>query len=179
MNIFALSTNPWVAATMHCDKHVPKMVIEIFQQLGSAVRRHGATDSMMPLTQKGTPLRGGYHNHPCTRWTGDCRGNYLYAQIMGTALCREFEMRFGKKHASEFGIKQLGLPMFTELLPPGKRTPFAQAMPDEYKSDDGVEAYRRYYIEDKARNIVFEYNRGREMPQWLREGIQMSSEYCC
>ena len=81
MNIFALSTNPWVAATMHCDKHVPKMVIEIFQQLGSAVRRHGATDSMMPLTQKGTPLRGGYHNHPCTRWTGDCRASDQRPQI--------------------------------------------------------------------------------------------------
>ena len=66
MNIFVLSDDPVQAAQEHCDKHCVKMVLELYQQLGSAMRRHGATDKDMPLTQSGKPLKGGYHNHPCT-----------------------------------------------------------------------------------------------------------------
>ena len=55
MNIFVLHEDPTIAATMYCDKHVPKMVVELYQQLGSAVIRHGATPDVMPLTKKGTP----------------------------------------------------------------------------------------------------------------------------
>ena len=32
-----------------------------------------------------------------------------------------------------------------KVIPKGKLTPFAQAMPDEYKDDDVVKAYRSYY----------------------------------
>ena len=59
MNIFVLDEDP-AAAQMMCDKHIPKMIVETFQMLGSALRRHGATDEQMPLTSKGTPLIGGY-----------------------------------------------------------------------------------------------------------------------
>ena len=57
MNIFVLDEHPVKAAQYYCDKHVPKMVVELFQQLGSATIRHGATPEQMPLTSKGTPLR--------------------------------------------------------------------------------------------------------------------------
>ena len=56
MNIFVLDDDPAIAAQMMCDKHIPKMIVETFQMLGSALRRHGATDEQMPLTSKGTPL---------------------------------------------------------------------------------------------------------------------------
>ena len=42
MNIFVLDDDPAIAAQMMCDKHIPKMVTETFQMLGSALRRHGA-----------------------------------------------------------------------------------------------------------------------------------------
>jgi hypothetical protein len=38
MNIFALSDNPYIAATMHCDKHVVKMIVEYAQLLSTAHR---------------------------------------------------------------------------------------------------------------------------------------------
>ena len=76
MNIFILHFNPVIAARHYCDKHSPKMCVELLQQLGSAVIRHGATPDMMPLTKKGTPLKGGYHHHPCTVWCGDSRANF-------------------------------------------------------------------------------------------------------
>ena len=52
MNIFVLDEDPAIAAQMMCDKHIPKMIVETFQMLGSALRRHGATDEQMPLTSK-------------------------------------------------------------------------------------------------------------------------------
>ena len=38
MNIFYLDKNPKVAAEMHCDKHVIKMVLEYAQILSTAHR---------------------------------------------------------------------------------------------------------------------------------------------
>lgn len=58
MNIFVLSLCPIEAAQFLCDKHIPKLIVECFQMLGSAQRRHGVNDAQMPLTSKGTPLLG-------------------------------------------------------------------------------------------------------------------------
>ena len=169
MNIFVLDRDPIVAAQYHCDKHVPKMVVELYQQLGSAVRRHGATDSMMPLTKAGKPLKGGYPNHPCTRWVGETRGNYLWTIDHAIALTKEFEFRFKKKHFCADGIRTLANRRMRDLVPVGLMTPFAQAMPDQYKNGmHPVEAYRFYYAQDKQFNgMSFEYKRGREEPHWL------------
>ena len=165
MNIFVLDTDPEVAAQMHCAKHVPKMCVEATQMLVSAVRRHGATDNDVPLTKSGRPHRGGYHNHPCTVWAGDSRDNYMWLFWHGIALCQEFEFRFGKEHACFKQIRVLG--SLFRFVPDGKLTPFAQAMPDEFRNDDAVIAYRGYYWHDKRENIVCEWKKGREMPQWF------------
>ena len=154
MNIFVLDTDPIEAARMYCDKHVPKMVVELLQQLGSAAIRHGATPEQMPLTKKGTPLKGGYHNHPCTVWCGESNANYSWAFLHAIELCKQYTIRFNKTHFCETGIRQLFDLM--PLIPIGKLTPFALAMPDEHRpigidivyharGDDAVQAYRRYY----------------------------------
>ena len=162
MNIFVLAESPTLAARYHDDVRLPKMVVELYQQLGSAVRRHGATDEQMPLTQKGTPLKGGYHNHPCTRWVGDSLANFFWAHRHAMALCHEYTSRFGKVHSCQAGIvKLLDLSV---LIPSGTLTPFAQAMPDEFRRKDGnaVEAYREYYRHGK--NYM---NKGKG-PQWKK-----------
>lgn len=147
MNIFILDTDPVVAAEQNCDKHVVKMVLELYQQMGSAVIRHGATPKEMPLTTKGTPLKGGYHHHPCTRWVGDTLRNFQWASNHAIGLCNEYTKRYGKKHSCEDGIKHL-CKMDTRI-PSGDLTPFALAMPDEYKCSDPVQSYRNYYKGDK------------------------------
>ena len=38
MNIFILDKNPEISARMHCDKHVPKMIVESAQMLSTAHR---------------------------------------------------------------------------------------------------------------------------------------------
>tara|TARA_Y100001963_G_C6589638_1_gene357363 strand:+ start:127 stop:627 length:501 start_codon:yes stop_codon:yes gene_type:complete len=166
MNIFVLDENPTTAAQMHCDKHCVKMVVELYQQLGSALRRHGATDGQMPKTSKGTPLKGGYHNHPCTRWCGDSQSNFLWAADHAISLAEEYTYRYGKKHACSDGIYQMS--EMYHLIPEDRMTPFAQAMPDEFKNKCAVTAYRDYYSIDKRNNIKVEWKKRRNKPYWWR-----------
>ena len=189
MNIFVLDQDPILSAQMYCDKHVPKMVVELLQQLGSAVIRHGAEPEQMPLTKKGTYLRGGYHNHPCTRWVGDSRGNYVWACLHAQELCREYTRRFDNKtHFCEAGIHHLR--SMVGMIPEGYLTPFALAMPDEYRpvgplvahigdgdyitdvvyhatGADAVRAYRRYYHSKE----FAQWNKGTDTPSWWM-GVQ-------
>lgn len=166
MNIFVLDEDPRAAARMMCDKHIPKMVVESFQMLGSAVRRHGATDDMMPLTSKGTPLKGGYPNHPCTVWAGDSVENWWWLAMHADELCVQYEQRFGKVHACAAGITQ----MMDDVLPDKVGMPdlgltdFAQAMPEGFRNADPVVAYRLYYREAKAGFAKWE--RGVPAPSW-------------
>tara|TARA_R110002020_G_scaffold118792_3_gene271342 strand:+ start:9070 stop:9531 length:462 start_codon:yes stop_codon:yes gene_type:complete len=134
--------------------------------MGSALRRHGATDEMMPLTQKGTPLKGGYPNHPCTRWVGDSRANFQWAADHAIGLCLQFKARYGKgikDHFCRTGIEKMY--DMADMIPDGELTPFAQAMPDEYKNDDAVKAYRDYY-HYKATIMPVEWNRNTP-PEWF------------
>ena len=165
MNIFILDESPTESAKMYCDKHVPKMVVELYQMMGSALRRHGAVDDIMPLTKSGTPLKGGYHKHPCTLWTGDSRENFIWASFHGAMLCEEYESRFGKSHFCVDAIEQMF--HMRDIIPEGDLTPFAQAMPDEYRNDDAVKAYRTYYKNDKAH--FARWNKGRVAPYWWSE----------
>jgi hypothetical protein len=163
MNIFVLHEDPSTAARYHCDKHVVKMVVELFQQLGSAAIRHGATPDMMPLTSKGTPLKGGHPNHPCTRWCGETRANFKWAWQHAITLSAEYLSRYNKHHACWRGICEL-IEM-EDLIPDGPLTPFAQAMPDQYKDADAVKAYRAYYMGEKK---AFAKWKAGNTPDWWK-----------
>ena len=163
MNIFVLDENPVDAAkAMDCVR-LPKMCVESAQMMASALRRHGATDDQMPLTKKGTPYKGGYHHHPCTVWVGDSRANFEWLAAHAVALCWEYWFRFSKKHACAGPIKNMVF--LGKLIPEGELTPFAQAMPDEYKDDDVVKAYRAYYHSkvDSPGGVHYRHTRP---PEW-------------
>lgn len=172
MNVFALDQNPPLAAKYHCDKHVVKMIVETMQMLASAVIRHGATPEEMPLTAKGLPLKGGYPNHPCTRWVGDTRGNYRWTAWLGLELCAEYKYRYGKVHSCQQNIEKLA--WMDHYPPKGLRTPFAiaiapdslcRAFVDGFDSLDAVEKYRLYYMYDKK---SFAQWTKRKTPDWFR-----------
>ncbi len=168
MNIFYLHTDPWKAAQMHCDKHVPKMCVEAAQMLASALRTHGATDKQMPLTKSGTPYKGGYKHHPCTVWASTNFGNFHWLLVHGTALCREYQMRFKKEHACQQPI--LDMVRLSGLIPFGHLTPPAQAMPDEYKDDNPVKAYRAYYHSKQ----FAKWEKGTPTPDWW-QGVEVTA----
>ena len=160
MNLFILDKDPIIAAKMYCDKHVIKLILECYQMLGSAVISHGATPDMMPLTSKGTPLKGGYHFHPVTKWVGKTRENFLWTSYHAAMLCEEYTKRYGKTHACSEGLEKLY--RMKDMIPEGTLTPFAQAMPDEYRDDDVVRAYRAYYHS----KTFAKWEKGTPAPDW-------------
>ena len=168
MNIFVLHPNAEIAARMHCDKHVPKMCVEAAQMMASALRRHGATDEQMPLTKSGTPYKGGYAHHPCTVWAGEIQSNFTWLSVHARTLCKEYRKRFGKMHACEFPIMVMS--EMAKRIPVGKRTPFAQAMPDEYRDDDAVKAYRAYYHS----KTFAKWEKGTPAPDWW-QGVEVTA----
>ena len=47
-------------------------------------------------------------------------------------------------------------------------TPFAQAMPEEYRNEDAVEAYRAYYLGEKT---GFAKWKNAKTPVWYEEAL--------
>ena len=157
MNIFVLSLSPKTAASYHCDKHVVKMVLETSQMLCSARHRYGVD----------APYKPAYINHPCTRWAGDAAENYQWLLTLGKWLSREYTLRYGKVHKCNAVLDECrdtppGMPRTQN----GWVTPFAQAMPDHYKNEDPVAAYRAYYLGEKARFAKWKT----KTPEWWEVG---------
>jgi len=169
MNIFVVDESPEKAAEALCDKHVPKMIVETTQMLVSALRRHGATDADVPLTKAGTPHKGGYHNHPATRWVGDSLTNAQWLLAHGYGLCEQFEFRFNKTHACyeqlvdvestlaripDQGLTDIALCVGEALQNGRTHAPIAEA----------VDTYRNFYRIDKADFAKWE--KGCDAPVW-------------
>lgn len=138
------------------------MVVELFQQMGSAVIRNGALPEQMPLTSKGTPLKGGYHNHPCTRWVGESKENFEWSSKHALELCRQYTLRYGKVHSCQSGIEHLS--KMSDIIPSKGLTEFAQAMPDQYRNDCAVTAYQTYYKNDKKE--FAKWDKINNVPSW-------------
>ena len=156
MNLFILDNRPSVAARYHCDKHVVKMVLETAQLLSTAHRLHDEEVD-------GFIYQATHFNHPCSIWVRKCAGNYRWTYRLFKALAKEYHYRYGRQHKSWL-ILQDRLAKPPRNIPRGRQTPFALAMPDKYKQDDAVQAYRDYYIGDKSE--MFTFTR-RDIPDWV------------
>ena len=166
MNIFVLDKDPIIAAKYMDDVRLPKMCVESAQMMASALRRHGATDEQMPLTKAGKPYKGGYKHHPCTIFAGDSYANFMWLADHALELCNEYFQRFGKVHACHYPINFMrDMNIIDKVIPKGELTPFAQAMPDEYKDDDAVKAYRSYYKSKQYSKGGVRYIRA-DVPTW-------------
>lgn len=155
MNIFILNTNLKECARAHCDKHVVKMILEHAQMISTTLR----------YFELDAPYRMTHKNHPCSIWVRESRENFYWLKQLTFHLNNEFKYRFsGKSHKSWEAIKHIESP--AQLESKGLTT-FAQAMPEAYRSSDPVEAYRKYYIKDKAYMAKWT---GREIPLWFLEG---------
>lgn len=155
MNIFVLDLDPVVAAQMQCDKHVVKMPLECAQMLSTVHRAHGNDDPML--------YRVTHKHHPCTLWASASRANYFWLYEHFKALSDEYTHRYGRVHLSWQKLQDV-VAEPPACITNDDPTPFAQAMPDEYKHDDAVVAYRTYYINDKA--PILAYTK-RNQPTWL------------
>lgn len=173
MNIFVLDEDPTVAAKYHCDKHVVKMVLESAQLLSTTCRILDGIDPRADFSiQTGrkiiTVYKATHINHPCAIWARKSTANYRWLGSLALSLCEEYTFRYGKRHKSQDLIEALQDP--PEDLKKGNLTNFALAMPENLRlGEDAIGSYRRYYIEDKLKNIQCKWTK-RETPFWIPIG---------
>ena len=165
MNLFILSRNKRKIAEYMMDKHIAKILLEAVQMLCSAKRildpEDKINDKLYKLAHK---------NHPVTIWCRTSRENFIWTLDLIDEMHKEWKFRYGhpesKLHKSylvalilrenipdEYTFPEIGL------------TKFALAMPDEYKCEDPVEAYRNYYMSPEKQKIA-SWKKNREKPAW-------------
>ncbi len=161
MNIFYLDKDPKIAARLHCDKHVVKMIIEYAQLMSTAHRmldgEHYIDASSGRRIQRwrlsgnaeATLYKASHVNHPSAIWTRESAYNYHFLYKLFCSLCDEYTRRYGRVHATDEKLREI-LALPPKNIPINKRF-FAppQAMPDDVKVEDCVEAYQNYYREYK------------------------------
>ena len=156
MNIFLLDKNTKTNAAMHCDKHVVKMILEYAQLLSTA--HHVLDGENVP---EGL-YRKTHANHPSAKWVRESNNNYTWLYCLFTDLCDEYTHRYSKTHATDKKLRKT-LMSLPKNIPVGYLTPIPQCMPDEFKTDNPVDAYRNYYRGDKA--YIAKWTK-RPMPDW-------------
>lgn len=155
MNIFVLDQDPILAAQYLCDKHIPKMLLESAQLLCS------------PFQPGTAPYKRTHYNHPCAKWTRSSYDNYYWLLEHASAINIEFETRFNKYHKSYRTIIWCWNNFRNLDLPKIGLTPFAQAMPVEYKNYDFIQAYRNYYKNEKSK--FAKWDKTRSEPAWWQQ----------
>ena len=183
MNIFFLDKNPRIAAEYHCDKHVVKMILESAQLLsaahrlldGSLVEGKKYVEGSLPARWRKTKkwelsdarekiLYGASHvNHPSCIWARSNVDHYRYLYDLFVFLIDEYKYRYnGKSHKCEALLAPLlNAPNNINYDATWEDPP--QAMPEDCKNKDAVQAYRNYYIIHKKR---FAKWTRRDTPNW-------------
>lgn len=152
MNIFILDLDPKICAEYHADKHAVKMILEHAQMMSTAVRMSGIDEG----------YKIAYQNHPCTKWVRESLSNYRWLYDLTFYLNLQYRLRFNHNynHKSFDVIDSISEPNIPDL----GLTTFAQAMPDQYKNENAVIAYRDYYVGEKTH--LFQWTKVNK-PEWL------------
>jgi hypothetical protein len=189
MNLFILSLDPAKTAEYMMDKHIAKIILEAVQMLCTTQRlllggSGGSGGDIDPCVYKIA-----HKNHPVTIWCRASQANFIWTLDLVDAMHAEWKYRYGhpaqKQHKSYVVAQYLRLNIppaaaFERVKVPGIMTPFALAMPDEYKvrassSGDGmydaVASYRSYYLSEPKRRIA-KWGKLRGMPVWYARGLR-------
>lgn len=178
MNIFYLDEDPKLCAQYHFDKHVVKMVTEYAQLLSMALWTHDEPAALLLYNQgfimnapshvTGKKRVQSHYVHPSALWVQRSRANFDWLRLMAIELGNEYFYRYGHAFAVPRHHKSLVNYILhlhsTDKFPNKKFTQPPQAMPDEFRGPDSVEAYRRLYGFEK---IIFGSYTRRPMPRWF------------
>ena len=155
MNIFYLDNHPDDAAEMHCDKHCVKMILEYAQMLSTA---HRELDGNVPdILYKST-----HKNHPSTIWTRSSKQHYDWLFRLFRMLSAEYTLRYGKIHKTWEKLGKILETSPKNIVENGWIDP-TQCMPDHCKKTDTIDAYRNYYLTEKASFSTWNYSK---QPTW-------------
>ena len=167
MNLFILSLIQKEIARYMMDKHVSKILLEAVQMLCSAKRILDPDDI---INEKIYKLA--HKNHPVTIWCRKSKANYVWTLELIEELHNEWKYRYGHPETKIHKSYSVAL-ILKENMPSDDKfeesdlTPFALAMPNEYKSENPVESYRNYYMSPEKQKIAT-WNKKRNKPNWYR-----------
>ena len=165
MNIFYLDPRPDTAAEMHCDKHCVKMILEYAQMLSTAHRVLDGDDVHPDL------YKIAHKNHPSTIWTRSSSQHYDWLFRLFRTVSAEYSIRYGlvndindtfKVHKSWEKLGKILETAPKNIVDNGWTDP-PQCMPDHCKKPDTVDAYRNYYLQEKAGFAKWNYT---NQPKW-------------
>jgi hypothetical protein len=166
MNIFILSLLPKEIAEFMMDKHVSKILLEAVQMLCTARRVLEPDDEEVNKNL----YKLAHKNHPVTIWCRKSKANFVWVLNLIECLHNEWKYRYNhvesKQHKSYLMALYLkdNIPSDDKFEEKGL-TPFALAMPDEYKTSDPVLSYRNYYMSAEKQKIA-SWKKKREKPVW-------------
>ena len=155
MNLFILSLLQKQIAEWMFDSHIVKIILEAVQVLSTAKRLVDPDDPT-----NATLYKMAHKNHPVTIWVRQSQQNYIWTLILVYEMHKEWRYRFGhtkeEYHKSFLVAGQLLKHMpSADKFPRQGLTPFAQAMPEEYKvPGDPVKAYQQYYMSPQKSHLL-------------------------
>lgn len=152
--MFYLDGNVSKNAEYHVDAHVGKILLEVSQMMCIPYHLQGIN----------APYKMSHKSHPTSIWVRESSWNYTWTAMYATALHNEFQYRRNNTHKS-FDVVQwcwdnVGKLTFEKDV----MTPFALAMPEQYRTSCPIESYRRYYKAEKSH--LFKWT-GRNKPDWI------------
>jgi hypothetical protein len=194
MNLFILSLDPAKIAEYMMDKHIAKIILEAVQML-CTTQRLLTTDAnrVDPCVYKIA-----HKSHPVTIWCRASQANFIWTLDLVDAMHAEWKYRYthpAQKQHKSYGVAQYlrqNIPpaaAFERVKVAGIMTPFALAMPDEFKIRtktshesatgtshdsavyDAVASYRSYYLSAPKRRIA-KWAKMRGMPVWYARGLR-------
>jgi len=80
-------------------------------------------------------------------------------------ICSEFIKRYGKRHKTQDVLEWCKLN--EPSIPDNGFTPPPQCMPDQFKGEDTISAYKKFYIEDKVKIKNLSWNKLNNKPNWI------------
>lgn len=160
MNIFYINEDPIIAARDLVDDHIRKMQIESAQMLCTTFWHFGHE----------APYKKCFFNHPSTKWVRESIEHFNWLLNHGLEICEEFEKRYGKPHVTKNTLIwcQTNRNALNGLISTNSFIPPPQCMPEEYKKQDTLEAYRNFYILDKIGVKKLNYNKLNNQPEWTK-----------
>lgn len=170
MNLFILDKNPSVAAHYNCDTHVNKILLEFCQMAANCFSLETLKNA--PPTQKGTPRKHSYFNHPVSKWMRETTGNLEWSIEHAIELENERIYRGYNPHFSFAFVDWVASNIHESNVAVGGITPFAIAIAEDkncrkitgFNSLSAVDKYRLYYKHDKP----FATWTKRETPDWFQ-----------
>ena len=160
MNIFAIENNKagdidWIKSAQSQDNYrVVKMILESCQILSTVLNEQGIK----------APYRSFNPKHPSCLWAAESSDNFKNLVIHCAAMIEEYEDRFNKIHKCKAVLNNIINLFDASKFITDKPTPLKMAMPDNFRSDNIVESYRRFY----ASKPRIRYPRNK-IPSWFNK----------